>query len=245
MVPYLLLLQYLLYMDPAIGLTFDAATNHCFLFTSGSIIRSCNRVCHNGRPTDAEIASIRSFFDQIPFTWVFEAADHESRMLLENHGLHHKASYPGMLRMLDDLPLCFFNEAIVIKELDVNSADVEHWIMVVAQSFKIPHLELSKVINVLKQKIPHALKLYLGFYQENPAAAAMIIQHHDIISMHWIGTIPEFRNKGLGYAITLAALHDAKNAGCIQAVLMASPAGKPIYERLGFKEYTLYTIYGN
>lgn len=53
-----------------------------------------------------------------------------------------------------------------------------------------------------------------------------------VAGIYNVGVIPEFRNKGVGRAVTLAACQFAHNLGCHYAVLNSAVN---IYERLGFK----------
>ena len=59
----------------------------------------------------------------------------------------------------------------------------------------------------------------------------------------WIGTIwvaPTARGRGLGRALTEAPIDEAEQAGSRTLVLVATDAGQPLYERLGFKVQTWY-----
>jgi GNAT superfamily N-acetyltransferase len=59
----------------------------------------------------------------------------------------------------------------------------------------------------------------------------------------WIGTIwvrREARGRGIGAALTQATLDAADAAGCATQVLVATDAGRPLYERLGFEVQTWY-----
>ena len=61
----------------------------------------------------------------------------------------------------------------------------------------------------------------------------------------WIGTVwvePSFRRRGLGLALTQAAIDAADVAGCRTLVLVATSAGRPLYERMGFAVQTEYRI---
>ena len=54
----------------------------------------------------------------------------------------------------------------------------------------------------------------------------------------WIGTIwvdPGWRGRGLGKALTMATVEAAGAAGCRTLLLVATDAGRPLYERLGFE----------
>lgn len=61
----------------------------------------------------------------------------------------------------------------------------------------------------------------------------------------WIGTIwvdPAWRRHGLGLALTQATIDAAEGAGCRTLVLVATDAGRPMYERMGFEVQTSYRI---
>ena len=67
-----------------------------------------------------------------------------------------------------------------------------------------------------------------------------------VLSVHgpvgWIGTIfvePAWRRRGVGMAITRATIETAEAAGCRTLVLVATEAGRPMYERLGFEVQTV------
>lgn len=45
---------------------------------------------------------------------------------------------------------------------------------------------------------------------------------------------PDFRHQGIAQRLTEQAIAYLKELGCTRATLHASPAGKPVYERLGF-----------
>ncbi len=58
-----------------------------------------------------------------------------------------------------------------------------------------------------------------------------------------IGTAPFARGRGLGTAATVATLQLARRLGYPTAVLTASIDGRPVYRRLGFREYGVLERY--
>jgi GNAT superfamily N-acetyltransferase len=66
-------------------------------------------------------------------------------------------------------------------------------------------------------------------------------------SAGWVGVIfvvPELRGHGLGRALTEAACTLLETAGCASLVLVATELGRPVYDRLGFREQTRYHMFG-
>jgi GNAT superfamily N-acetyltransferase len=64
-------------------------------------------------------------------------------------------------------------------------------------------------------------------------------------SVGWIGTVwvdPAWRRRGIGLDLTRATIDEAEAAGCRTLVLVATEAGRPLYERLGFEVQTWYRI---
>jgi GNAT superfamily N-acetyltransferase len=59
----------------------------------------------------------------------------------------------------------------------------------------------------------------------------------------WIGTVfvdPAWRRRGVGLELTRATIDAADQAGCRTIVLVATDAGRPMYERLGFEVQAWY-----
>jgi GNAT superfamily N-acetyltransferase len=64
-------------------------------------------------------------------------------------------------------------------------------------------------------------------------------------SVGWIGTVwvePAWRRRGVGMALTQAIIDIAESAGCRTLLLVATDAGRPLYEKTGFEVQTWYRI---
>jgi ribosomal protein S18 acetylase RimI-like enzyme len=57
-----------------------------------------------------------------------------------------------------------------------------------------------------------------------------------VAGIYSVGTLPEFRGRGFGVAVTRAAIEEARRRGYRLCVLQSSPKGYPLYRRLGFRD---------
>jgi GNAT superfamily N-acetyltransferase len=84
---------------------------------------------------------------------------------------------------------------------------------------------------------------YLGWLGGEAVATASIYLGAGVAGVYFVMTVPEVRRRGIGGAITLAALREARDSGIQYGVLGSSPAGRSVYARLGFREYCTIDLY--
>jgi GNAT superfamily N-acetyltransferase len=53
----------------------------------------------------------------------------------------------------------------------------------------------------------------------------------------FVATHPDSQGQGLGTALMKQALRAARSRGCVTTTLEASPRGRPVYERLGYRSF--------
>lgn len=76
-----------------------------------------------------------------------------------------------------------------------------------------------------------------------PAAAAAMFIGAGVAGIYNVCTVPEARGRGIGTAVTVAALDAAAQQGLPMSVLGASEMGYPVYRRLGFREVSRLRSY--
>ena len=76
---------------------------------------------------------------------------------------------------------------------------------------------------------------YLAFFDGTPAATALSYDGDRGVSLWAIGTLSDYRHRGLGTAVTCACLQEAKNKSIDRALLYSSEMGKTVYEKIGFR----------
>jgi GNAT superfamily N-acetyltransferase len=78
------------------------------------------------------------------------------------------------------------------------------------------------------------VEMFIGYAEGRPACTSLLFRTGSVAGIYWVSTLPEFRNRGFGAAITLRAVSAGKDKGCQLASLQASAMGKPVYARIGF-----------
>ncbi len=86
---------------------------------------------------------------------------------------------------------------------------------------------------------------FLGLLNDKPVAASLLFLHEGLATVWMAGTVEKARGRGIGTAMTREALVLAKKLGYGFAVIQASKMGLPIYEKMGFKEYSKIKTYNS
>ena len=171
-------------------------------------------------------------------------ADLPQRLLA--HGFIDGGTEPGMamdLRMLGDDPPAPPDLAITTVESD---EDLDVWTETLARGFGAGPQE-GRWVGEMYRRIgldkSSSMRHYLGRLAGQPVATATAFYGVGSVGLYFIFTVSEARRRGIGAAITHAALSDAYRAGYRVAVLCSSDMGRSVYRRLGFVEYCSIRLY--
>jgi ribosomal protein S18 acetylase RimI-like enzyme len=87
-------------------------------------------------------------------------------------------------------------------------------------------------------------KGFVGYRHGEAATSAAVIRVDDVAYISMVATLPSHRQLGCAEAIMRHALTEAERAWGIQrTVLHATPAGLPVYLRLGYRPVTRFHFY--
>jgi GNAT superfamily N-acetyltransferase len=79
-------------------------------------------------------------------------------------------------------------------------------------------------------------QLYVAYLDGIPVSTNFMILDDDVAGWYKIVTHPDYCRRGIGTAVTLAPLYDAKERGYNVGVIQSTEVGFKVYSRLGFNE---------
>jgi GNAT superfamily N-acetyltransferase len=198
--------------------------------------------------TDAAIIASREAMmaSGVPGTWhvgpSMTPPDLRERLLM--HGFTHAGDDVGMAMELAALP-ALRPPGLAVSEV-LAPADLRAWVATLAQGFGEgpPEAEwVGEVYSRLGYGGSSCWHHYLGWLDGRPVATATSFCTGAVAGIYFVFTLPAARRRGIGAAITAAALEDARDRGARLGVLGASPMGESVYRRMGFREYCRIGLY--
>ncbi|MCZ7553138.1 MAG: hypothetical protein B6D39_00410 [Anaerolineae bacterium UTCFX2] len=142
---------------------------------------------------------------------------------------------PAMTRSLDDLPPLPPLEKMVISEVR-SSRDQAEWLDVHMEGFGEPPEAKLDFQDYLEYTLTRSeWRHFIAHWDGVPCAISTLLCARETAGIYHVTTLPAYRGKGLGKALTLAAMQAGKDCGYTQALLFATPDGFPLYQKLGFQ----------
>jgi ribosomal protein S18 acetylase RimI-like enzyme len=173
----------------------------------------------------------------VPFVVrIREGLHPESERAAAELGLRPSDPVPGMIRgdARVDTPL-----PAGLEVRRVTEAGMDDFLHVNVVGFSIPE-------DIARQMMTPAVlgvigaEAYTGYIDGLPVASSALIASHRVAGVYNVATLPDYRRRGLGAAMTLHAVRRGAEQGCVMASLQASEMGRPVYEGIGFRVAAWY-----
>jgi ribosomal protein S18 acetylase RimI-like enzyme len=167
----------------------------------------------------------------LPWMWWLtpSTTSREIEATLEARGLEREdvpGMYADLSAPLEDRPV----DGLVIER----TGDVESLIGAMVAGFGMPAFVQAPMTEVMAA-FPEAINV-IGSLGGRPVATGTAYLTGPTAGLYNICTDEAARGRGIGYAVTRALLEHSRASGADHAVLHATEAGRPVYERAGFVE---------
>jgi ribosomal protein S18 acetylase RimI-like enzyme len=103
---------------------------------------------------------------------------------------------------------------------------------------------LRAVYEAMLTKLPRSeFSMCVGRVNGRAVGTGILWTAAGVAVVHFIATLPDFRRRGIGKALTLHAMMLARRFGCRIVMLTASEIGEGLYKSVGFREFGRQKMY--
>ncbi|MET8405697.1 GNAT family N-acetyltransferase [Streptomyces sp900116325] len=156
------------------------------------------------------------------------------------HGLTHFEREPLMIRHSDQgLPTEPVVDGLRIRAVPGDELDL--YALTMAEGFEAPHEMFQVIADPSLAKID-GMTFYLAELDGVPVGTGMTATSGDLTGLFNITTLPGYRQRGFGRAVTLEMVRSGFAAGAGTAYLYASEMGEPVYRSVGFRTQEYLTV---
>lgn len=185
-----------------------------------------------------------TFFEkrQVPFLWVLGPSSTPKNMgelLIKNGFIIDRLQGMAINLKILNTERELLNEVEIIKVESMDNLKV--WNDIILTGFEFPKELRSdfffEAFSFILLNNRASASAFLAYYDGNPVASSLVLYKAGVAGIHMVTTLEEACRKGIGTAITLASLTEAKKLGYETAILHSTEMGLNLYKQMGFKEY--------
>ena len=205
---------------------------------------------------DSKIKEVIDSFKKRNYAQTWWLGEHSTPANVEN-----ALTKLGLTRIEADVPMMAadltqmdFSELGVLSEtkgLRVKRVSTEEeltkWLTVIHEVYQYPEAyidALHYIFTIMMKDDRSALaQNFLAEIDGIPVGASSLSLCEGLAGLYYVCTKKESRGQGVGTAVTLAPMKEARERGYEVGILGASELGFGVYQRVGFKEYFKLQIY--
>ena len=215
----------------------------------GSPIGYHNAVARCTASADRAMALVEEWRDRLdarglPGSWHLSPAQSaELDAELTSAGFEHAGDEPAMVAALDDQALPRATDLVDVRVVD-SASGLDAYRVALGDGFGEGPKEADWAAAVFASLgVAPPWRHLVGYVGDEPVATASVLVTGAAAGIYFVSTRPAHRGKGIGAQLTKRAMAEARALGARYAVLEASAAGQPVYERLGFGTLFTYRLF--
>lgn len=202
-----------------------------FSFLNGAIIVE--------PPTTADLRAAIGFLDDAGFPYMIWIREGVVAEAVAAEGFRPESwSMPGMTVLPIAAPPPA--DGVTVRPVEGSASLEEHIAMQVASGMAEP---VARVMYTASFALDPDVRIFTGVLDGRPVGGSTAIRSDDVSGVYAVGTMPEARRRGIGTAVTWAAVSAGKEWGCSLVVLQSSEMGFPLYQAMGFEVLVRYAVF--
>jgi ribosomal protein S18 acetylase RimI-like enzyme len=199
---------------------------------------------------DRRIEETAAFFEAEGVPWGFGVSPRsmpaDLEEILKLHGFHLEEDLPRLAAEIERIPMGGeVPDGLEIRQVD-DEGVLGAWVDTLARGFGMDEPRRAAMARVssgagLAPGGPWVR--LLGLLEGRPVATSGVFLAGGLAGIINVATVSEARRRGMGTAVTVAALRRGLDRGYRVAVLGTTEMGRRIYERMGFHEVSWTRLY--
>jgi GNAT superfamily N-acetyltransferase len=226
-----------------------ANTEEVFWYANCAPASFLNGVLFANFTSDAarRAAEIVQAFQQRARPWLWtvgpSSGPAELRAILQDLGLTLLETTPGMMLHLEHFGSETPRDLEIIEVHDAVSSELWLSVRALNHALDAPGIDGWRRIYFAQNRTIRGLTHFVGLFRGKPVATASLFIESDTAGIYHVDTVPAFRRRGFGTAMTAHALSQAVGRGYSTAALSASAEAAPLYREMGFQEVTRFLTF--
>ncbi|MFF5497874.1 GNAT family N-acetyltransferase [Streptomyces aquilus] len=199
----------------------------------------------------ADVTAVRKEFAGVPWWWwVGPDSPEDTADVLRRHGGRELAALPVMVLPLDEPTAPGTAPDTARTGLRVEQVRDGQRLAELVRTYRAsmgvePGLEAEMVRIESRREDNADIVRLAAVLKGRVVGTTVVITAHGVAGIFLVHVTEAHRRRGIGAALTTAALQVGRERGMRRAALVASPAGEPLYRRFGFTtadEYRLFAF---